>query len=41
MKNTDYTFETISSMISSQDSFNALVDIISDLDLVLVDVETA
>ncbi len=40
MKNTDFTLESIGSMISSEDSFSALVGIISDLDLELVDVET-
>lgn len=40
MKNTDFTLESLSSMFSSSDSFNAIAGIISDLDLELVDVET-
>lgn len=39
MKNTDFTFEAISSMISSEDSFRALVDIINDMDLEIQDIQ--
>lgn len=39
MKNTDFTFESLSSMISSDESLSTLVGIISDLDLELVDIE--
>lgn len=37
MKNTDYSLETLGNMISSTTSFQALKDIISDLDLEMED----
>ncbi len=37
MRNTDYTLETLGNMISSSTSFQALKDIISDLDLEMED----
>lgn len=39
MKNTDFTLESINSMISSDDSLSALAGIISDLGLELIDIE--
>ncbi|MGN0188769.1 MAG: hypothetical protein ACI395_04565 [Candidatus Cryptobacteroides sp.] len=40
MKNTDYSFESISSMISSEDSFRTLLDIIGDMDLEILDAQS-
>lgn len=37
MRNTDYSLETLGNMISSTTSFQALQDIISDLDLEMED----
>ena len=37
MKNTDYNLETLGNMISSSTSFQALQDMIKDLDLELED----
>ena len=37
MKNTDYSLETLGNMISSTTSFQALKDIITDLDLEMED----
>lgn len=39
MKNTDFTLESINSMISSDDSLSSLAGIISDLGLELIDIE--
>lgn len=39
MKNTDFTLESISSMISSEASFNELIGMISDMDLEILDVK--
>lgn len=41
MKNTEYNLETLSAMISSEASFQALVDMISDMGLEIQDVRTA
>lgn len=39
--NTDNTLAFISTMISSETSYNALVDMINDMDLELMSVSTA
>ncbi len=41
MKNTDFTLESISSMISSESSFRELMDMISDMDLEILDAKIA
>ena len=40
MKQTDYSFDSISSMISSEDSFRTLLDIIGDMDLEILDAQS-
>ena len=40
MKNTDFTFESLNSMISSEESFRTLVGIIGDLELEVIDAGT-
>ncbi|MCX4333469.1 MAG: hypothetical protein OSJ55_01180 [Bacteroidales bacterium] len=41
MKNTDFTLESISSMISSEDSLRALMDMITDMDLEIQEISIA
>lgn len=41
MKNTDFTLESIVSMISSESSFRELMDMISDMELEVQDVRIA
>ena len=36
--NTDFNFSSLSSMFSSETSYNTLVDMINDMDLELMDV---
>lgn len=38
MKNTDYNIRILSSMVASESSFNALLEIIDDLDLEITSV---
>lgn len=40
MKNTDFTLETLSTLISTE-SFNAIADMICDMDLEIMDVNRA
>lgn len=40
MKNTDFTLETLSTLISS-DAFNAIADMINDMDLEIMDINRA
>ena len=41
MKNTDFTLESISAMISSEDSLRALMDMITDMDLEIQEISIA
>ena len=41
MRNTEYNIDSLSWAISSEDGFNALKNIISDLDLEIRDIRTA
>ncbi len=41
MKNTDFTIDSLSSLLSSESSYLFLVDMIKDLDLELLDVTHA
>ncbi len=41
MKKNDFTLDYILSMISSENSFDVLTDLISDMDLEIVDVKIA
>lgn len=41
MKNTDFTLESISCMISSESSFRELMDMINDMDLEVQDARIA
>ncbi len=41
MKKTDYSFDFLSSFISSEDSCRSLVDMIQDMDLEILDITAA
>lgn len=41
MKNTDNSFDFLSSFISSEDSYRSLVDMIQDMDLEILDITAA
>lgn len=41
MKKNDFTLDSILSMISSENSFDILTDLIKDMDLEIVDVNVA
>ena len=40
MKNTEYNLDVLSSVVSSQTSFNTLLDMISDMGLEITDVRS-
>jgi len=41
MKNTDFTLESLSLMISSESSYRELIDMISDMDLEILGAKVA
>ncbi len=41
MKKNDFTLDSILSVISSENSFDILADLISDMDLEIVDIKVA